>query len=92
MKLTNRQAEAIVLMQCGWQLGKTMTFVTSTRDKERAWLQKGGIGKGGDSVHVNMNTFYALYKAGMIEQDKQDMLARPKLYKLTQKGKEYGKE
>ena len=54
MKLSKTQKNVIQLMQDGWELGRD-------NYRNRAWLQKNGLGCGGDTVDVNMNTFNSLY-------------------------------
>jgi hypothetical protein len=88
--LTPRQREVIELMDSGWQLGLSSKFITLHSTTPRAWLQKGGCGRGGETKDVNMKTFYALCDKGLLEQLDQDMLATPKLYKLSRKAKPNG--
>ena len=59
-ELSKTQKEIVNLMRNGWELGGSMSG--SGGD----WIQKGGLGKGGDSKNVNANTTFALYKKGVI--------------------------
>lgn len=58
--LTERQQRVIDLMKEGWELGISRTYGV------RAWLQKDGIGRGGESEDVYLSTFYSLSKKGYI--------------------------
>ena len=60
MKLSKAQQRVIDLMSEGWELGHSRGYQTS------AWMQKDGIGRGGDSEKVNANTFFALRGKGLI--------------------------
>ena len=61
MKLSKTQQHVIDLMESGWELG------CSTTMDGRCWLQKGGLGQGGETEDVRHNTVHALYKRGLIE-------------------------
>ena len=61
MKLSEKQLEVINLMSEGWEL-----CVSSTMSS-RAWLQKNGCGKGGDTKNVHANTFYSLLDRGFLK-------------------------
>jgi len=61
MKLTEKQQQVIDLMQDGWQLGR------DNHNNGRSWLQKGGIGHGGESVSVSRSTVDSLEKKGLIK-------------------------
>ena len=65
MTLTKVQLEILSLMNSGWQLGRGegVDF--------RAWLQKGGVGRGGETKEVRFNSFFSLWTKGYIEVDKQ---------------------
>lgn len=60
MKLSKGQNEVIHLMKNGYELGKTRFLTIS------AWLQEGGIGRGGKSVNVNINTLNSLHSKKLI--------------------------
>jgi len=81
MKLSEPQQEVICLMQEGWELGQSLVI------NGRAWMQKNGLGRGGESKDVRAQTFRALVRKGLIGG-----LARefPKQrYVLTEKGKQF---
>jgi hypothetical protein len=59
-KLSKNQQEVIDKMRAGWELGQDMSF------QGWAWLQKGGLGKGGESMNVKLNTFHSLRERGII--------------------------
>ena len=60
MKLSKRQQEVVDLMKAGWEMGHNGGI------SSRCWLQRDGCGHGGPTKEVNDNTFYALYKRGLI--------------------------
>lgn len=62
MKLTKLQQEVIDYMKKGWELG------SSTAISSRSWLQKDGLGRGGETRNVNGNTVSALCEKGLIQQ------------------------
>ncbi len=70
-ELSPKQKEIVDLMRNGWELGSSMSLNGGD------WIQKGGLGRGGESKNVNANTSYALYKKGVIIQVKQ---AFPKIH------------
>jgi hypothetical protein len=61
MKLSEKQQQVIDLMQDGWQLGM------DNFNNGRTWLQKNGIGHGGDCIDVRRNTVESLEKKGLIK-------------------------
>jgi len=61
MKLSKTQQEVIDLMKNDWELG------TSMSGEHHSWLQKGGLGKGGESKTVSSATVHALYRKGLIK-------------------------
>ncbi len=61
MKLTEKQQQVIDLMQDGWQLGR------DNHNNGRSWLQKNGIGRGGESIDVSRSTVNSLEKKGLIK-------------------------
>lgn len=61
-KLTPIQQEVIDLMKQGWELGGSMGIGS------RSWLQKGGLGKGGESKEVKSSTVHTLEYLGYIER------------------------
>jgi hypothetical protein len=64
-KLSKAQAEVVRKMKNGWELGE------STGLSSRCWLQKGGIGKGGEAQSVSHATATVLLRAGIIEYAKK---------------------
>ncbi len=80
IKLSEPQQAVIYLMQEGWELGKSLTM------DGRAWMQKNGLGKGGESKDVRTTTLFALVDRGLIEGKAREF---PKQrYVLTEKGKQ----
>lgn len=65
MKLTKAQERVVSRMKDGWELGWSSTM------EGRVWLQKGGVGRGGESEKVSTATAHALLKAGVIVCDKR---------------------
>lgn len=66
MKLTKAQDRVVSLMKEGWELGWSNTM------DGRVWLQKGGVGRGGQTERVLVATASALCKAGVIVCDKRE--------------------
>jgi hypothetical protein len=54
--------DVILKMRNGWELGVSTGFYP------RAWLQKGGIGRGGETIDVHSNTVTALRVRKLIER------------------------
>ena len=65
-KLTPLQQEIIDLMKDGWELGTAMGL------NPRSWLQKGGLGKGGESKEIKSGTVHALAYLGYIERGESE--------------------
>ena len=63
-KLSPAQADVIDRMTNGWELGVSVTM------NGRAWLQKGGVGKGGETKAVSISTLSALSHLGLIVRAK----------------------
>ena len=61
MKLSKKQQEVIDLMNNGWELGQTTGY------SSRTWLQKGGIGRGGEAKTISSSTLLALHKKRVIK-------------------------
>lgn len=78
MKLSKTQAEAVRLMRAGWELG-TVSGIGG-----RAWLQKGGCGKGGESKKISMTTFGSMWRKGLIEH--HEFRYPTQTYRLTTAG------
>ena len=66
VKLSKTQAEVVELMRQGWELGESSGF------DYHVWLQKGGIGKGGEVKKVSSSTVHALWKKKVIVVAKRD--------------------
>jgi hypothetical protein len=62
MKITPAQQKIINMMNGGWNLGRSHCG--------RSWLQKGGIGRGGEVLSVRSDVFLKLYKNGFIKSSK----------------------
>ena len=60
LKLSKTQETIVALMNDGWALGLDGTMIG------RAWMQKGGLGCGGETRTVSLATFYALRDRGVI--------------------------
>lgn len=54
----------------------------------RAWLQYGGVGRGGGTITVNVNSFVALYRRGVNEATDGRSYPTTK-FRLTALGREY---
>lgn len=78
MKLSKTQTEAIKLMRNGWELGISGSLYN------RAWLQKGGCGKGGESKKLSFATFESLRRQGFIER--HEFRYPTQTYRLTTTG------
>ena len=79
MKITPAQASLLRYMRVGWELGHSSSYGS------RTWVQKGGCGKGGESINVHPKTFQKLLSNNLIEVDgKRHMTS---IYKLTELGK-----
>ena len=63
MKLPKTQIDILDKMDNGWELGLATGYKGS-----RAWLQKGGLGYGGDSQKVHRNTLFSLEAKGLIKR------------------------
>lgn len=59
-KPTKKQQEILDLMANGWELGKDMGL------NSFAWIQEGGLGKGGKSLSVSIATVHSLWKKDLI--------------------------
>ena len=77
MRLTNKQKEIIKLMQDGWELG-------FDNHANNVWIQKNGVGYGGDSVNMRMSTFKSLQSMELIFGEYHFPVSK---YHLTDLGK-----
>ena len=60
MKLSKVQREVVELMKRGWELGCSTSF------DSRCWMQKDGLGRGGETKDVRSSTVFALHKKEVI--------------------------
>ena len=63
VKLTKAMKAVLGLMASGWGLGAGSGIMAG-----RPWLQKGGIGRGGETINTNWNTVAALGFRKLIKQ------------------------
>ncbi len=63
MKLSKSQEHVVDRMRSGWGLGSSISM---SGDSNLAWLQEGGVGRGGDMEKVRWDTFQALLRKGVI--------------------------
>ena len=61
-KLTANQQEVIDLIKQGWELGSSISI------NGKCWIQKGGLGRGGESKMVSNSTVRILEYLGYIER------------------------
>ena len=61
-----KDAEVLEHMQNGWELG-----LSDTIRRRHTWLQKGGLGKGGESLTVSEAAVNRLLKKGIITKEKR---------------------
>ena len=61
MKLSKNQQKVINLLEQGWELGQRSGIDGG------CWMQRNGLGKGGESLNVSSATVIALYKRGLIK-------------------------
>lgn len=61
MKLSKTQKELIELMKNGWELGHSQGM------RSRAWLQKDGVGCGGECKDMSISTFHVLRDKKLVE-------------------------
>lgn len=77
-KLTERQLHVVRRMCEGWELGLEQGYRGSFW-----WLQKNGLGKGGDCENVHASTAESLLKLGLVRDTSKTMFARPRPFALT---------
>jgi hypothetical protein len=78
IKISNTQKEIITLMREGWEMAKSNTM------NARSWIQKNGIGKGGETKNLTVSTFISLCEKGIIEQKEYGFPSST--FKLTELG------
>ena len=67
-KVTKLQQEVLDLLKAGWELG-----VTSRLVERRVWMQKDGLGKGGETRKIRMSVFEALLAGNyLVRSDSSD--------------------
>ena len=79
MKLSKAQKEIVGLMKDGWELGHSQGM------HPRAWIQKGGVGRGGDTMKMSMSTFHVLLDKNLVELSLKSFPTSK--YNLTELGK-----
>ena len=79
--ITPKQKEFLQLIVDGWEIGMGTGFTP------RAWIQKGGLGRGGEARDIHFNTFSAMRLKGLIELNEQHQFADPQRYHITEKSK-----
>lgn len=77
MKLTKAQQHVVARMKEGWSLG------LDTGLKPWAWLQQDGLGRGGATENVNLNTFSGLERRKVICRAGTNPFSRPNQYILA---------
>lgn len=80
-KATELQLGILSRMADGWALG-----VSHANNSGGAWLQKNGIGRGGETISVMASTFRGLRNKGFIEVKRKGFPASE--MQLTQAGRE----
>jgi len=87
MKISKIQLEILKLMKKGWELGKMFHTDLSVR----FWLQKEGIGKGGETKEIrNSKSIFKLEDLSLIKLNQGNpSYFSGCTYKLTEKGKEF---
>ncbi len=60
-KLSETQIEIIKLMREGWQMG------VSLAGSSRIWIQKDGVGRGGETKKVTSPVYNGLKERGVLE-------------------------
>ena len=84
IKLSPNQIEVINLMKEGWELGRNCT---SGRDIGRQWwMQKGGLGRGGEAKTINSATAWKLYHLGLITKPNPNLEFPTEHWALTEEG------
>lgn len=64
--LTPKQREVVDRLREGWELGVSKSLDA----RQRIWIQKNGVGRGGESVDLRPSTFEALKSAGLLAPSK----------------------
>ena len=79
-KPTAHQLAVLRKMRDGWELG------LDTGMDAYAWLQRNGLGRGGDTQSVSLNTLYALVSRKLLERGGYNYPTQR--FILTAKGRE----
>jgi len=79
MKVSKVQLDILQKMNEGWELGMGRGYNPSH------WLQKNGLGRGGDTQNVKDNSFSSLYKKELIKSTGYNYPSER--WELTEKGK-----
>lgn len=83
MKLSKTQKRILELMNSGWELGISVGYRNLFGS---FWLQKGGLGKGGETIrNINFKTIDKLVNLELIKQCEKGFPTTH--YKLVEKGK-----
>ncbi len=61
-ELSEHQLDVLRKMQDGWELGLNTGFTP------QAWLQQKGLGRGGETQKVKLNTLHGLEHRGLIQR------------------------
>ena len=81
LRLRKAQERVVARMKEGWELGWSSTM------DGRVWLQKNGLGRGGETEGVSVATAFALAKAGVIVCDKREFPTSK--YRLAENAKSH---
>lgn len=69
-KLSATQQHVVDALRNGWELGEMMTMAGG------CWMQKGGLGRGGECKEVRGSTVTALFKKNIIKQKSEEFPVR----------------
>ena len=86
VKLTKQMKAVLYLMGSGWELGSSNSMLMAGPP----WLQKGGIGRGGETTKTNQNTLHALWTRKLIVVKRHNFPTA--IYSLTALGRSALKE
>jgi len=80
-KLNDKQQKVIDLLKDGWELGVSSGWGPNASPSIR--LQKGGLGKGGETYYFKSQTLYALERMGLIKKVMNNRFEQTTRYCLT---------
>lgn len=80
-KLSEKQQKVIDLLRAGWELGLSPAF--KPNHPSHVWLQKGGLGNGGEAYEIDERTLSSLIKRGLIKDVEQSRWKRERIFVLT---------